>query len=424
VRSSRFLPLFVTQFLGAFNDNVFKNALVIVITFKAATCGESPMLVSVAAGLFILPFLLFSATAGQLADKFDKARLIRLVKMGEVVIMTLGTLALFSENVAALLAVLFLTGAQSSLFGPLKYGILPQHLPHSRLMGANALIQGSTFVAILAGTVLGGLLIAMEPSGTEAVAAVVLGLALAGWWTSRGIPDAPSAQPDLVIDHNPLRQTWRVARMAADNRDVMVAVIGIAWFWFVGAVFLQLLPGFTCDVLGGGASSVTLLLATFTIGIGTGAWCSARLTRGRISLGLVPTGALGMALCAVLPLLLPPPPPSAMEQGIATVLAASGNWPVLLGFLGLALFGGLFVVPQFAFVQAHSPPERRARIIASANVLNALFMVLASVVTVGLLGVGVGVPGVFATTGVLTVLVGMTMYCASPGIRAGLRRRG
>lgn len=413
----RFLPLFLTQFLGAFNDNVFKNALVILITYQAAACADSPLLVTVAAGLFILPFFLFSASAGQFADKLDKARMIRFTKLCEIAIMTLGAIALFAGSVYALIGVLFLMGSQSALFGPLKYGILPQHLDADHLMGANALIQGSTFVAILAGTIVGGTLVIVPAAGVPATAALILALAVLGWLASRAIPAAPAADPDLRIDLNPARQTWRVARMAAQDRDLLVAIIGISWFWFVGATFLQLFPGYTCDVLGGGPGVVTLLLCAFTVGIAAGSWTSTKLTGGRVSLALAPLGALGMALFALGPVLWPPALPAGAELSVAQVAGTSANWPALISFLGLSLFGGIYVVPLFAYVQANSPPEARARIIAATNVLNALFMVLSAVLTIALVAVGFDVSGVFAAVGVLTALMGIVLLAASPAMR-------
>ena len=413
----RFLPLFLTQFLGAFNDNVFKNALVILITFQAAACGDSPMLVTVAAGLFILPFFLFSATAGQFADKLDKARMIRFTKLCEIAIMCLGALALFAGNVYALIGVLFLMGSQSALFGPLKYGILPQHLDADHLMGANALIQGSTFIAILAGTIIGGTLVIVPGAGVPATAALIVALALLGWLASRAIPLAPAADPVLRIDLNPVRQTWRVARLAAHDRNLLVAIVGISWFWFVGATFLQLFPGYTCDVLRGGPGVVTLLLCAFTIGIAAGSWLSTKLTGGHVSLAIAPLGAAGMALFALGPVLLAPDVPAEAGLSVAQVAADASNWPVLASFLGLSLFGGLYVVPLFAYVQANSPPEARARIIAATNVLNALFMVLSAVLTIALLAAGISISGVFAAVGVATLCIGAGLLAASPAMR-------
>ena len=412
-----FLPLFITQFLGAFNDNVFKNALVILITFQAASCGDSPILVTVAAGLFIVPFFLFSATAGQFADKIDKARMIRLIKLGEIVIMLVGALGFFLSSVELLMVVLFAMGAQSAFFGPVKYGILPQHLGEDALMGANALIQGSTFVAILVGTIAGGLLISIPDAGGSLTAACVILVAVAGWAISRAIPDAPAADPQLILDRNPFRQTWRVAVMAAENRDVMVAVIGISWFWFVGATFLQLFPGLTCDSLGGGPSVVLLLLCTFTIGVAGGSWISAQLSGGRVSLALAPLGAFGLFAFALVPVMFPPTAPDVSALNISQVLANVGNWPTLLALLGLAVSGGVFVVPMFAFVQRESPPERRARVIAAANVLNALFMVLSALMTIVLLKSGMKITGVFAVTGIGTLFVLIGMLAASTTMR-------
>ena len=413
----RFLPLFITQLLGAFNDNVFKNALVILITFQAASCSDSPLLVTVAAGLFIMPFFLFSATAGQFADKMDKARMIRLTKLAEIGIMALGAIGFLMHSVELLMVVLFAMGAQSAIFGPLKYGILPQHLEHEALMGANALLQGSTFIAILAGTVLGGTLIVVPERGAMLTAIGIIVVALAGWAVSRSIPDAPSADPQLVLDRNPFRQTWRVARMAAEQRDVLVAIVGISWFWFVGATFLQLFPGFTCDVLGGGPSVVVLLLCTFTIGVAGGSWISARISAGRVSLALAPFGAMGLFVFALIPTVLPPAAPSAALLSIEQVLMDAANWPSLLALLGLSTSGGIFVVPLFAFVQQQSPPERRARVIAAANVLNALFMVLSALTTIVLLKAGIGIIGVFAITGIGTLVVLAGMLASSVTMR-------
>ena len=412
-----FVPLFVTQLLGAFNDNVFKNALVILITFQAATCSDSPFLVTLAAGLFILPFLLFSAAAGQIADKIDKARMIRLTKLAEIGIMTLGAFGLLLQSIEMLLIVLFAMGAQSAFFGPLKYGILPQHLEQNALMEANALLQGSTFIAILAGTVVGGTLIAVPEHGAMWTAVGIVVIALAGWIASRAIPEAPAAEPQLVLDLHPFRQTWRVAVMAAEQRGVVVAIIGISWFWFVGATFLQLFPGFTCDVLGGGPSVVVLLLCTFTIGVAAGSWISVRVSVGRVSLALAPYGALGLCVFALVPMVLPPAVPSVAMLSISQVLTDATNWPSLLALLGLSTSGGVFVVPLFAFVQLQSPPERRARVIAAANVLNALFMVLSAVVTIALLKAGVGIIGVFAATGIGTLFVLAGMLAASVTMR-------
>ena len=419
----RFLPLFVTQFFGAFNDNVFKNALVILITFQAASCSDSPVLVTVAAGLFIAPFFLFSATAGQFADKMDKARMIRLAKLAEIGIMIVGAFGFVTHSVELLMVVLFAMGAQSAIFGPLKYGILPQHLEQEALMGANALLQGSTFIAILAGTVVGGSLIVIPDRGAVLTAICVVVIALAGWAASRSIPPAPSAEPRLVLDRNPFRQTWRVAVMAAQQRDVLVAIIGISWFWFVGATFLQLFPGFTCDVLGGGPQVVVLLLCTFTVGVAGGSWVSALVSAGRVSLALAPFGAIGIFVFALIPTVWPPAAPSGALLSISQVLMDAANWPSLLALLGLSTSGGVFVVPLFAFVQQQSPPERRARVIAAANVLNALFMVLSALVTVALLKAGIGIIGVFAVTGVGTLLVLAGMFTCSATMRRSFLAR-
>ena len=417
MRQRRFLPFFFTQFLGAFNDNVYKNALVVLLTFQAAryTTLAPGILVNLCAGLFILPFFLFSATAGQIADKYEKSRLIRLTKLLEIGVMALASLAFALESLALMLACLFLMGAQSALFGPVKYAILPQHLQEDELVGGNALVESGTFIAILIGTLAGGLLVAME-HGTVWVSAVVVILAVLGYLACRGIPTAPAAAPALCINWNPLTETWRNLRFTRGNRSVFLAILGISWFWFYGAVFLSQFPAYAKDVLGGDENAVVMLLAVFSIGIGIGSLLCERLSTGHVEIGLVPFGSIGLSLFA-LDLWWASPvwaSPAAAAAPIAELLARAGTWRVLFDLLAIGIFGGFYIVPLYALIQSRSEPEHRSRIIAGNNILNALFMVVAAGMGAGLLAAGLNVPQLFLVTGLLNVAVAIYIYTLVP----------
>ncbi|MFC6634625.1 MFS transporter [Microbulbifer taiwanensis] len=379
--SRRFLPFFLTQFLGAFNDNVFKNALIVMIAFRLAA-SEANALINLAAGLFILPFFLFSATAGQLADKYDKSRLIRIIKLVEIGIGAFGVFALVSGNNNLCLAVLFLLGVQSAFFGPVKYAILPQHLKKTELVGGNALVEMGTFVAILGGTIVGGLLAGMTDAGEGGIlylGLVIMGAALCGYLTSRAIPRAAAPAPELKVNFNPATQTMSVLREAAKTPSVFYAIIGISWFWLQGAAYLTQIPSFTKNVLGGSESLVTLLLCTFTIGIALGSLLCERLSGGRIELGLVPLGAAGLTLSGVALGITGSSFAPLVEPTLASFWAADGALSILLYLTMIGIFGGFYIVPLYAMMQARSEASIRARIISVNNVLNALFMVIAAV---------------------------------------------
>ncbi|PKO50702.1 MAG: glycerol acyltransferase, partial [Betaproteobacteria bacterium HGW-Betaproteobacteria-21] len=300
LHTRRFLPFFLTQFLGAFNDNLYKNALVVLLTFHAMryTSLAPGILVNLCAGLFILPFFLFSATAGQIADKYEKSRLIRITKLLEIGVMLLASLAFALDALSLMLACLFLMGAQSALFGPVKYAILPQHLAADELIGGNALVESGTFVAILIGTLVGGVLISV-PGGSAWISVAALLLSMVGYVSSRGIPVAPAASPALRINWNPLTETWRGFQFTRLNRTVFLSILGVSWFWFYGALFLSQFPAYAKDMLGGDAHAVVLLLAVFSIGIGLGSLLCERLSGGRVELGLVPFGSIGLTLFAL-----------------------------------------------------------------------------------------------------------------------------
>jgi MFS family permease len=410
----RFLPFFGTQFLGAFNDNLFKNALVVLLTFKAAswTTLKPELLANMAAGIFILPFFLFSATAGQLADKYDKARLARLVKMLEIIIMLVAGAGFALRSLPWLMSALFLFGVHSTLFGPVKYAILPQHLRRQELVGGNALVEAGTFAAILIGTICGSLLAGLE-QGTVWITLAGLVVAVAGYFASRKIPVAPAPQPQLRVNPNPFFATWRNIGYARENRTVYLSILGISWFWLYGALFLAQFPAYAKNFLGGSETTVTLLLATFTIGIGIGSLLCERLSGKMLEIGLVPIGSIGLTLFG-LDLAMSTPAMSAQHLSVWALLGAPGIWRVLLDLAGLGLFGGLFIVPLYALVQLRSDPAYLARIIAGNNIMNALFMVVGALAAGALLGGGMSVPGLFGVAAVCNAVMAIYLYKRVP----------
>ena len=416
LKQKRFAPFFATQFLGAFNDNLFKNALVVLLTFQAArwTTLKPELLANLAAGIFILPFFLFSATAGQLADKYDKARLARLVKVLEMAIMCVAAAGFFLTSLPVLMAALFLLGCHSTLFGPVKYAILPQHLREEELVGGNALIEAGTFVAILIGTLAGGLL-AGSVAHPAWIAVGGFVVALAGYLTSRGIPAAPAPAPELKVNLNPLSETWRNIAFARENRTVFLSILGISWFWLYGALFLAQFPAYGKFVLGGGESSVTLLLATFTVGIGVGSMLCERMSGKHVEIGLVPFGSIGLTLFGLdLYFASPTGLAGAAPHELLALLAMPAVWRVLFDLLMLGMFGGFFIVPMYALVQLRSSPEHRARIIAANNILNALFMVVGALGAAALLGEGLSIPALFGLGALLNAAVALYIYGLVP----------
>ena len=416
LKQKRFAPFFATQFLGAFNDNLFKNALVVLLTFQAArwTTLRPELLANLAAGIFILPFFLFSATAGQLADKYDKAMLARLVKVLEMAIMGVAAAGFFLTSLPVLMGALFLLGCHSTLFGPVKYAILPQHLREEELVGGNALIEAGTFVAILIGTLAGGLL-AGSVAHPVWIAVGGFVVALAGYLTSRGIPAAPAPAPELKVNLNPLSETWRNIAFARENRTVFLSILGISWFWLYGALFLAQFPAYGKFVLGGGESSVTLLLATFTVGIGVGSMLCERMSGKHVEIGLVPFGSIGLTLFGLdLYFASPTGLAGAAPHELLALLAMPAVWRVLFDLLMLGMFGGFFIVPMYALVQLRSSPEHRARIIAANNILNALFMVVGALGAAALLGEGLSIPALFGLGALLNAAVALYIYGLVP----------
>ena len=413
-RQRRFLPMFVTQFLGAFNDNVYKNALIILVAFHAGSLSSlsAPTLTNLAQALFILPFFLFSATAGQIADKLEKSFLIRLVKLAEIAIMALGATGLYLRSLTLLMAALLLMGLHSTVFGPVKYSYLPQHLNQEEIVGGNGLVEMGTFLAILVGTLLGGLLIAGGSAGP--VAATVMVLAVLGYLASRSIPHSPAAAPDLVINWNPVSETWRILTFMRRNRTVYLSVLGISWFWFLGAVYLSQFPVYTKDVLSASEEVVSMLLALFSVGVGVGSLLCERLSGRRIEIGLVPFGSIGLTIFGAdlyfaSMTLAPHAPYSVLE-----FLRERSHWRVMADLALVGVFGGFYIVPLYTLVQTRSEASERSRVIAGNNVLNAIFVVAAAVFAIVLLDAGVTIPQLFLVAALLNAVVAVYIYTLVP----------
>ncbi|MCP3868372.1 MAG: MFS transporter [Gammaproteobacteria bacterium] len=403
----RFLPLFVTQSFGAFNDNLFKNALVILITFELAEQSglDAGVMVTAAAGIFILPFLLFSATAGQLADKYDKAGMIRRVKQVEILLMCGAAAGFYLQSIPVLMGVLFLMGTQSAFFGPLKYGILPDHLREHELISGNGLIQAATFLAILLGTVVGGIFI-LAWKGTLVISVLVIGVAISGWFFSRFIPNTAPAAPQLKININFLTETWKIIRYTAERPSLFYPVVAVSWFWLVGATFLAQVPTLGKVSLNGDESLVTLLLLIFSVGIGIGSLLCNRLLKGQVHGAYVPYGALGLSLFAVDLYFATRGGLVQQETALMGALQFMGslsNWRILVDFLLIAVFGGIYVVPLNTMIQARSEPSHRARNISALNILNSLFMVISALASAVLLGLGFTVPQIFLYLAILNL---------------------
>ncbi len=408
----RFLPFFLTQFFGAFNDNVFKNALVIMIAYKIA--GDSNTMINLAFGLFILPFFLFSAIAGQVADKFEKSALIRLVKLFEIGIMCIASIGFFMESVYLLIFVLFLMGSQSSLFGPVKYGFLPQKLHKDELVGGTGLVESSTFLAILLGTIVGGVLIALNSYYPISIA--VICIAVAGYISSRAIPITPATAPELKLNFNIMAETFRNLKFLPTNKVVFLSILAISWFWFYGTIFLAQIPNFTKTVLHGNEHVVTVLLGMFSIGIGVGSLLCEKLSGKRVEIGLVPLGAIGMAIFGWD---LASTSQSWVEttklMTISEYWDTAGSFRLLADLALIGIFGGLYIVPLYALVQERSDEKHLSRVIAGNNIINALFMVVASVMAMVVLGkMGWSIPDLFKLTVTLNILVSLYIFSVVP----------
>jgi 1-acyl-sn-glycerol-3-phosphate acyltransferase len=415
LKTLRFAPFFLTQFLGAFNDNVYKNSLMAMITFGLLSSTlDLSLMNNIGAMLFILPFFLFSALAGQLSDKYEKSYLIRRIKLLEIVIMCLGAIAFYFSMTAGLMLLLFLMGTQSAFFGPVKYSIIPQHLDNHELVGGNALVEMGTFLAILIGTLVASIL-ATQSDGVLWVSAIIISVAILGYLVSRKIPSAPAANPNLKVRFNPFTETWRTISYSREQKSVFLAVLAISWFWFLGAAYLTQIYGFAKDYLGGDQSVVMVLLATFSIGIATGSLLCERLSGHKVELGLVPLGSIGLTIFGMDLFLqsLPELGPQLITAG--EFLSTPSNLRIVADFLLIGVFGGFYIVPLYAMVQARSAPEKRSQVIAAINIMNALFMVASAIVGIIVLGLlDLTIPQFFLILAVLNALVAIYIYRTIP----------
>lgn len=412
----RFAGLFWTQFLGAANDNLFKFAFTLLATYHAAEWGglDPGSVGFVIAAIFITPYVFLSATSGQLADKIEKGRLMRFVKDLEIGIMLLAAAGFLTHSAMPLYGAVLLMGCHSTLFGPVKYAYLPQHLDAAELTGGNGLVEMGTFVAILVGTMTGGVLVKLGAGSAISVACACLAIAVLGRMAAHFIPDSPAPDPRLEINWNPISETWRNLAIAGRNRGVFNSLLGISWLWFFGSIFLTSFTPFARDVLGGDENVVTLLLAVFSFGIGTGALACERLSGGKVEIGLVPFGSIGMTLFAVdlwfaSHALMP-----GELRGVAAFVQDFSSWHVMADLFLVALFGGLFSVPLYALIQSRSEPTHRARIIAANNILNAFFMIVASLMAYGLLNAGLTFPQLFLVVGLMNAAVAAYIYMLVP----------
>ncbi len=412
----RFGPFFWTQFFGAFNDNVFKTALLTIVTYDVLrwTTMDVGLLNNLIPGLFILPFVLFSALSGQLADKFDKARLARFVKLLEIGIMLVAAYGWMTHNLWILVAAVAGMGLHSTLFGPVKYAYLPQHLQTAELTGGNGMVEMGTFVGILLGEVLGAVLVVQKPWGLALIAGSTIAFALIGWLASRAIPPTPAPVPELQISWNPWRETLRNLRFSRQNRTVFLAMLGNSWFWFYGAIVLAQFPVYARDYLHGDHSVFVLLLTVFSFGIGAGSLLCERLSKGRVEIGLVPLGAIGLTLFGFDLFLASVAYSNAATVGMAGFVAQHGSLRILFDCLLIGVFGGFYIVPLFALIQTRCDRQHVSRTIAGMNILNALFMVVAALVAMLLLQLGCSIPQIFMVTAVLNALVAAVIFAAVP----------
>jgi 1-acyl-sn-glycerol-3-phosphate acyltransferase len=417
LKTKRFLPFFLTQFLGAFNDNVFKQSLIILLAFNAASMTTLPAstLTNLCAGLFILPYFLFSATAGQLADKYEKTKLIKIIKGAEIVIMSIAVIGFQFEQLWLLLIALFLMGTHSTAFGPIKYAILPQALTKNELVGGNALVEMGTSLAILMGSMLGGFLIAIKPEGKIFVSWAIIIIAALGFISCWRIPRAESANPDLKINWNPITETWRNFLFIKQNKTILLSILAISWFWFYGATFLTQIPNYTKDVLGGDEHVVTFLLTIFSVGIAIGSLLCEKLSDKKVELGLVPFGSIGLTCFGIdLYLATTGLQPQAISS-FSVFIQNPINHRVIFDLLGIGVFGGFYIVPLYALIQARSEPSHRARIIAGNNIVNAFLMVLSAALAIVVLSVFKrNISELFLTTAILSAFVSIYIYSVVP----------
>jgi len=411
----RFLPYFLTQALGAFNDNLYKNALLLLITFGGFSAqSDSALLTNLAAGLFILPFFLFSPIAGQIADKLEKSQLIRWVKGLEVIIMSLAATAILMGNIWMMMVLLFLMGLQSAIFGPVKFALLPQQLNDEELVGGNALVEMGTFLAILIGTITAGIFFDFE-QGQYWIAGGVVVFAILGFLSSQYIPTAAANDPNLKINWNPFSEMVNTIRQARENRSVYLSIMAISWFWFIGASYLTQFPNFARDYLGGSTQVVTLLLTLFSLGVAIGSLLCEKLSGHKIELGIVPIGSIGMSVFGIDLYFAVTGIQVVDGMSAMAFIQQTENWRLMFDIAMVSAFGGLFVVPLQALIQHRSEEKNRAQIIAANNMLNAIFMVASAAIGIlALVVIELTIPEYFLVLAIMNIVVAAYVYTRVP----------
>jgi 1-acyl-sn-glycerol-3-phosphate acyltransferase len=416
LKQQRFAPFFWTQFLGAFNDNLFKTALVVVLTFDAArwTTLDPNMLNALIPGLFILPFVLFSATAGQIAEKMEKGKLARLVKILEIAIMFVAGIGWLTHTLWLLMAAVVGMGIHSTLFGPVKYAYMPQHLRQEELVGGNGMVEMGTFVGILIGQVIGTALVGTEGIGVQLVVGATLATAIIGLFTSMRIPLSPAPVPDLKINPNFVMESVRNISFSAKNRTVFLSMLGNSWFWFYGAIILSQFPVYAKDYLHGDRSVFVTLLTVFSLGVGAGSLLCERLSGHKVEIGLVPFGSIGLSVFGADLYFASLGYSATGTVDAMAFLMQQGVWRILFDIVMLGIFGGLFIVPLFALIQTRCEPSHVSRTIAGTNILNSLFMVVSAGVAMGMHAMGFTIPEMFLATAAMNALVAIYIFSLVP----------
>jgi 1-acyl-sn-glycerol-3-phosphate acyltransferase len=416
LRQRRFLPYFVVQALGAFNDNVFRQAIIGLLGYVAVAAEDRTLYTNLAPAVFILPYFLFSATAGQIAEKLEKSRLIRITTAMEIAVMSIAAVGFLTQNMSVLLIALFCTGVQSTLFGPVKYSILPSVLKPEELTGGNGLVEMGTSMAILLGMIVGGLVfVAAGANGPLVASLLVIALAVTGNLVSRTIPPVAASAPELRINWNPIPESLAIWRLTRKQAAVRNGILGVSWFWFVGTVLTSNLPTYAEANLGGGPTLYVFALALFSIGVGVGSMLCEKLSGRTVEIGLVPLGALGMTVFLVDLYVARPAGTSASGLDVAGFLASPGGWRVAIDLTGIGLFAGFYIVPLFALIQSRTPKGELSRVIAGMNIQNAAFVVLAALLALALQQqFGWSLPEVLLALAVANAVVAVYIFSIVP----------